>query len=169
MARTAKKKPKPKRAAASATPPPPEEPRHDGRWAASVKLVCFIRELSRHGNVSKALTAAHAARSWIYWRRETDVEFADAFERARRCGLEVLKDEAHRRAYEGVLEPLTYQGEVFDHVRKYSDVLLMFLIKQADPTYRDRVNVDIANEAGRPFMFQMQLHPDAVAAAKAAP
>ena len=166
MARTPGKKRKPRPKASPAPESPPEEVRHTGGWATSVKLVRLIRELGRHGNVSHALHAAAASRSWVYARRQSDVEFADAFEEARKCGLEVLKDEAHRRAYEGVNEPVFYQGEEVAHVRKYSDVLLMFLIKQADPSYRERGVLELANEAGRPFMFQMQLHPDAVAAAK---
>lgn len=166
MRRTGKKTPKP-----APTPAPAEQQAItlEGGWTKSVKLRTFVKALGHHGNVSKALHAAQASRAWIYEKRERDIEFADAFERARRCGLEVLKDEAHRRAYEGVREPVFYQGEVVAHVQKYSDILLMFLIKQADPSYRERGTLELANESGRPFMFQMMLHPDAVAAAKATP
>jgi hypothetical protein len=135
-------------------------------WMKSAGLVKFIAELEKHGNVSHALKAAHLARGWAYKKRAEDAEFTQAFEDARRCGLEVLKDEAHRRAYEGVEEPVFYQGEVAAHVRKYSDTLLMFLVKQADPSYREHFDVSLANTGGRPFMFQMMLHPDAAKAVK---
>ena len=133
-------------------------------WLKSVKLAAVIRELSKHGNVSQALRKAKASRSWVYEKRQLDREFSDAFNDARDCGIEVLKDEAHRRAYEGVEEPVFYQGEEVARIRKYSDTLLMFLIKQADPTYREAYNVDIGAAGGRPFLFQMSLHPDAIAA-----
>lgn len=128
-----------------------------------------IRELSKCGNVSEALRKAKASRAWLYERRQTDPDFADAFQEARACGIEVLKDEAHRRAYSGILEPIFYQGEEVAKVRKYSDTLLMFLIKQADPSFREHYQVEHANAGGRPLMFQMQLHPDAVAAAQSPP
>lgn len=137
-------------------------------WMRSKLLVKVIAELEKHGNVSEALRKAKASRGWVYEKRQTDLEFASAFDDARACGLEVLKDEAHRRAYEGVDEPKFHQGEICGHVRRYSDTLLMFLIKQSDPSYREHFQVDHGNAGGRPFMFQMQLHPDAVAAAKAA-
>lgn len=131
-----------------------------------MKLVQVVAELARHGNVSEALRKAKAGRGWVYRWRQEDLEFADAFEEARKCGIEVLKDEAHRRAYTGVEEPVFYQGEEVARIRKYSDTLLMFLIKQADPTYREHYHLEHENAGGRPFMFQMQLHPDAVAAAQ---
>lgn len=130
-------------------------------WQKSAALIRFIAELGRHGNVVHALKAAKLSRAWIYEKRQIDLEFASAFEEARRCGLEVLKDEAHRRAFEGIKEPVFYMGKRVAHVQKYSDTLLMFLVKQADPTYREHYLLEHANQGGRPFLFQMMLHPDA--------
>ncbi len=130
-----------------------------------MKLVKVIAELTKHGNVTHALKAAQAARGWVYGWRQQDPEFRDAFEEARTCGIEILKDEAHRRAYEGLKEPVFYKGEKIAHIRKYSDSLLMFLIKQSDPSYREHYQIDHGNAGSRPFIFQMSLHPDAMAAA----
>lgn len=130
-------------------------------WRKSTKLHRFLAELEKHGNVTEALRAAKAARGWVYRKRQEFPDFAQAFDEARACGIEVLKDEAHRRAYEGIEEPVFYKGDEIARVRKYSDVLLMFLIKQADPSYRERYDLAIGNAGnGRPFMFQMMLHPD---------
>jgi len=136
-------------------------------WEESTKLVLVLRELQKHGNVSRALSKAKAGRGWVYRRRQEDPDYHDAFEAARICGIEVLKDEAHRRAHEGILEPKFHQGEVCGYVRKYSDTLLMFLVKQADPSYREHFQIDHGQAGGRPFMFKMTLHPDAVAAQQA--
>lgn len=106
-------------------------------WQDSDKLVVVVRELAKHGNVTQAMKTAKAAKGWVYGRRQRDWFFRDAFEAARACGIEVLKDEAHRRAYKGIEEPVYHQGEICGHVRKYSDALLMFLIKQAHPSYRE--------------------------------
>ena len=136
-------------------------------WQESTKLVLVVRELMKHGNVSQALRKAKAGRGWVYRRRKEDADYHDAFEEARLCGIEVLKDEAHRRAYEGILEPVFYQGDEVATVRKYSDTLLMFLIKQADPSYREHFQIDHGTAGGRPFLFRMTLHEDAVAAQQA--
>jgi len=135
-------------------------------WQRSVKLNKVIAELAKHGNVSSALRAASASRAWVYEKRQIDQEFADAFEDARTCGLEVLKDEAHRRAYAGVVREVWHQGEVVGEEVNYSDSLLMFLIKQSDPSYREHFKIDHGNASGRPFLFQMSLHADAVADAQ---
>lgn len=137
-------------------------------WQESSKLVIVIKELQQHGNVTWALAEAKAGRGWVYRWRQEDPDFKDAFEEARACGRESLIDEAHRRAYEGLDEPVFYKGEEVAKVTKYSDTLLMFLIKQSDPSYREHFQIDHGNAGGRPFMFKMALHPDAVAAAKGA-
>ncbi len=131
-------------------------------WQESKKLVTVIRELEQHGNVTWALQAAKAGRGWLYrWRLE-NADFKDAFEEARACGRESLIDEAMRRAYDGIEEPVFYKGDEVATVTKYSDSLLMFLIKQQDPSYRERYEVDVGNANGRPFLFNMTLDPDVV-------
>ena len=148
--------------------PRTREKREIADWQTRAKLVKFIKQLALVGRVDIACKKAMAGRGWVYEWRQKDHDFRDAFEEARSCGLESLKDEAFRRAYEGVDEPKFHQGEICGTVRKYSDSLLMFLIKQADPSYREHFQIDHGNANSRPFLFQMTLHPDAIAASKAA-
>ena len=55
-------------------------------------------------------------------------------------GGDVLEDEAVRRAKEGVEEPVYQGGKLVGHVQKYSDTLLIFLLKGAKPQkYGDKV------------------------------
>ena len=72
-----------------------------------------------------------------------DAEFTEELERARCMAADILLAEAHRRAVDGVEEPVGwYMGVPGAYVRRYSDNLLMFLIKGADPErYRERVDV----------------------------
>lgn len=44
------------------------------------------------------------------WRKDMP-DFADAWADAMKAGLLALEDEAHRRAFEGVDDPLTHQGQ----------------------------------------------------------
>lgn len=170
----ARKRAAPKKAAAAPAPVParPKDPADEIRpapaaaWAQSEKLCRFIVSLSHHGNVTWALRSAKLDRGYAYDRRATDQDFGDAWEEARRIGLDVLKDEAWRRAHQGVAEPKFHAGRVVGHIQRYSDTLLMFLIKQHDPSFREHFDVNLGNAGSRPFMFQMLLNPDAVAAAK---
>ena len=43
---------------------------------------------------------------------------------------ESLENEARRRAIEGVVDDVWYQGEKVGKQRRFSDVLLIFLLKQ---------------------------------------
>lgn len=92
-----------------------------------------------------------------------DADFGTAVTEARHLGLEALKDEAYRRAHAGVSEPVFYQGRQVATIQKYSDTLLMFLIKQGDPSYRDSYH---APEEGpqvsiRDVMAAIRPEPDA--------
>ncbi len=90
------------------------------------------------GNVRKACQMVHLSRNALYQWRDEDPEFAAAWEAALQRGADVLEDEARRRAVEGVPEPVLYRGQVIGAVRKYSDMLLIFLLKGAKPEkYRD--------------------------------
>src|SRR5258708_1551551 len=69
--------------------------------------------------------------------------FADAHEEA----CDSLEQEARRRATEGVDEPVFYQGKECGTVRRYSDTLLIFLLKGALPSkYKDRVEQHITGK-----------------------
>ncbi len=78
------------------------------------------------------------------WRE--DREFQVALKSARVMAADVLEAEAHRRAVEGVEEPAGwYRGVAGGTVRRYSDNLLMFLLKGARPErYRERSAESIA-------------------------
>lgn len=140
-----------------------QAPRPTAAWAKSAKLLGFIMRLSQHGNVTRALAGAKVDRTYAYDKRNTDIEFAAAWDDAKKVGLDVLKDEAWRRAHEGVKRDKFYLGKRIATEIEYSDTLLMFLIKQADPSYREHYDVNLGNAGGRPFLFQMQLHPVAAA------
>lgn len=118
--------------------------------------------------MTKAATAARIHRSIHYRRLKADPAYKAAFDEAQETAIGILEDEAHRRAVEGVDEPLTYQGQfsydakiddagnlVLDAegrpmrgkvltVRKYSDSLLQFLLRGARPEkYRERFQHDV--------------------------
>nr|WP_263413504.1 DUF1804 family protein [Terriglobus aquaticus] len=88
-------------------------------------------------------------RATAYQWRDADADFAEDWRKARAMGLEVLEDEALRRAYTGVDRPVYQGGKQVGSTREYSDTLLIFLLKGAKPeTYRDNAKVEHAGGVG---------------------
>jgi len=97
------------------------------------KKAAFLDLLAETGNVSSAAKACNLPRRTLYCCRATDPAFAAAWDEALEIGLDALEDEAIRRAREGVVEPVFQAGLHCGNVRKYSDLLLIFLLKSRRP------------------------------------
>lgn len=117
----------------------------------TTKKVAFVAALSETCRVDKACDAVFISRQTAYAWREEDTEFAAAWEKALKIGVTALEDEAHRRAFEGVDEPVFWQGERIETVKKYSDTLAIFLLKAHAPEkYRDNSRVELTGADGGP-------------------
>lgn len=113
------------------------------------KLSSFLTALAETGSVTRACKAISISRETAYTWREDNPEFAKNWEIAKERSLDMLEDEAVRRATKGTKEPVFHQGEVCGTVKKYSDTLLIFLLKGGRPEkYRDNVNMT-GNFAGK--------------------
>lgn len=101
----------------------------------------FLRALAQGETMARALAQAGiASRQTINAWREKDADFAAAYTEAMENASDLLEAEARRRAVDGVEEPLHYQGQIFAHVRRYSDPLLLALLKATRPEkFKDRV------------------------------
>lgn len=75
------------------------------------KLTAFCAALAETCNVGKACAAVGISRMTAYTWRKDMPDFADAWDEAMAAGVTALEDEAHRRAFEGVDDPLTHQGQ----------------------------------------------------------
>lgn len=80
------------------------------------------------------------ARAWFYYHRDRDDKFRAAWEDAKEQGLDLLEDEARRRAVEGVKTPIfgpadkeTGERPIIGHKIDYSDTLLVTLLKAGRP------------------------------------
>jgi hypothetical protein len=121
---------------------------------AAKKRTLFLSALSECGNVTKAAKTAGVTPQRLYQYRKTDEAFAAEWDECAELGAQALEDEARRRAYEGVEEPVTsVKGIVHNddgsplYVRKYSDTLLIFLLKGARPQkYRERADVKLSGQ-----------------------
>lgn len=126
----------------------------DGLQNVTPKKRAFLLAYVECGQLFKAALCAKINRQTHYhWLRD-DPEYVNLFEQAKREMGEMLESEAIRRANEGVVEPIVYQGNFtypLDEngkqdrtkeplgIRKYSDTLLIFLLKGAIPEkYKER-------------------------------
>jgi hypothetical protein len=101
----------------------------------------FLDAFVEHATVAAASKVAGVGRRTHYDWLEADAGYADRFKDAEEEVTEALEAEARRRAVAGVEEPVHYQGERVDTIRRYSDVLLIFLLKARRPNiYRERVD-----------------------------
>ena len=93
----------------------------------------FLGHLRETGNVSAAARAAGTCRSRCYEWRRRDPAFVAAWADALEEAADRLEMEAFRRAVKGVGEDRFFQGSVVGEVTRYSDSLLMFLLRARRP------------------------------------
>ena len=93
----------------------------------------FLRSLAECGNVGESCKAASVARSTVYEWRQKDEKFRAEWDTALDAAGDVLEAECRRRAVDGVVEPIMHQGQVVTTVRRFSDTLLIFLLKGVRP------------------------------------
>jgi hypothetical protein len=103
------------------------------KWKAK-----FLSYLAKTCNVSRSARLARVGRRTAYDHRKRDAKFAADWEDAEQTGIDALEFEARRRALDGCLEPVFYKGDKCGSIRKYSDLLTIFLLKAHRPEkYRD--------------------------------
>lgn len=120
---------------AQAEPPAPGPERgyrvrHDG-WTGPRKRK-FLHALARTGCVRDACALANISTTSAYRYRKRDAGFAEAWERALTEALPVLEAAAFERAVEGVDDPIVQGGKVVTTRKRYSDAILVTLLKRAD-------------------------------------
>ncbi len=102
----------------------------------------FLSSLRATGNISVAAQAARIDRKTAYNLKDSDTTFAEEWRDAVDEAADGLEAEARRRAVKGVVEPIYYKGKKIGKFLRYSDTLLIFLLKGARPeTYRERMEV----------------------------
>ncbi len=99
----------------------------------------FLAEYRQCATITHAAAIALISRQRHYKWLDNDPAYVTPFEEAKVEATDALVSEARRRAIQGVEEPILYKGEVVKTIKKYSDTLLIFLLKGALPeVYRER-------------------------------
>lgn len=101
----------------------------------------FLETYAKVATITAACQACGVGRRTHYEWLKHDPEYAAKFAEADEAATDRLEQECRRRAIVGTEEPVYYKGTVVGAIRKYSDLLLIFLLKAKRPalfreTYR---------------------------------
>ncbi len=130
------------------------------RQSVQRKRSLFLAHYAKLCVVGRAAEATGIGRQTIYDWIEGSPDFKAAFDSARQGIVEKLELEAIRRAYDGWDEPVFYKGEQQGLIRKYSDTLLIFLLKGAAPDkYRERFEGQVTGEGGGAVLLRVIYEP----------
>lgn len=121
----------------------------------------FLASLAENGNITLAAREAGVSRQAAYNAKEADESFAAAWVEAEEIAADLLEEEARKRAVDGTPEPVYYKGQMVGAVRRYSDNLLMFLLRARRPErFRDRSEVKHSGGVGVTLTELLKLSRD---------
>ena len=129
-------------------------PRKPGDKFTGKCRATFLEELARTGHIYHACKVAGISYQTMKHHREggpkadRDPDFEGDYLQAMGDYVGTLKKEAQRRAVDGWDERpvIDKEGNVVGHVKKFSDTLLLALLKRSDDGYKERVQVDAKTE-----------------------
>jgi hypothetical protein len=114
----------------------------------------YCEQLRRHGNKTRAAAACGVSTTTVLTHRKADPTFDEEVAEAMDAYLDGLEEEAARRARDGVPEPVFYKGVECGEVQRYSDSLLMFLLKgRRREVYGDKSQVELTGKDGGPVAY----------------
>ncbi len=118
----------------------PQASWHD-KFLAELRVRGIVKDAARaaHINLSTAYAARRKALSVEATRRvASTANFASRWDEAVEEAVERMDEEAWRRGYDGYNDPVYYRGRLVGDIKRYSDKLLILLLKAHRPEkYRD--------------------------------
>lgn len=125
------------------------------RNQAQLNARTFLAAYRQTASITKAAAAAKVERS-MHYRWLANEAYKAAFALAQEEAAQLLEDEAVRRATEGTLEPVFYQGLKVGAVRRYSDGLMQFLLRGFKPQ-KYSAKAEITGADGGPLQTQSEI------------
>lgn len=123
---------------------------------AKTRARAFLAAYEECGDIKRAASSAEMDRRLHYRWLKDSPGYAAAFARARDRFADRLEAEAIRRANEGVLEPVFYQGQKIGAIRRYSDGLMQFLLRGARPEKYSQ-KTEISGPGGEPIQTRIEV------------
>lgn len=125
----------------------------------------FLAEYAKRGTITHACRKAGISFETYYGWQEHDEQFALMFNQAKVAYNDTLRAEINRRAVEGVLKPVFFQGKLAGHIREFSDTLLIVQAKARMAEYREKQTIEHTGPDGGPMKHEHDFDYDAFAAA----
>ena len=117
----------------------------------------FLDSYRTHGNLVRAAREAQVSAKIHYvWLRK-NAGYREAFEQVKLEAAGILESEAIRRASEGWLEPIHYQGKQCGTVRRYSDGLMQFLLRGMLPEKYGAQRTEVSGPQGGPIQTTVKV------------
>ena len=118
----------------------PQLVKHKTSQLQNARQSAFLKAYAKCGVISRAAVMAKMERRAHYTWMQDDPDYPELFREAHEQAVDVLETEAVRRAVDGYEKPVWHKGVQVGTERKYSDTLLIFLMKGNKPEkYRDNV------------------------------
>jgi hypothetical protein len=121
---------------------------HTSAHSTRAKQIAFLEAFSQFGTIAGVSRLANVGRRTHYDWIQQDAAYNEAFSEATEQYADAVRDEVRRRAIEGYLEPVIYQGAIAKDergrplmLRKFSDRLLELLAKAKCPEFREKHEV----------------------------
>lgn len=112
------------------------------------KLVKFLQAYEETGNIALSCRLSLCDRKVVYRKAARSQAFAELLEMAKAISVENLEIEAQRRAQIGNVEPVYQKGELAGYIRRYSDALMVLLLKALAPEkYTERQKIETTGQA----------------------
>lgn len=123
---------------------------------AQLKKEAFLQAYSTCGNISKAARLSKIRRQDHYDWLKNSKTYQKRFDEAEDEAIDMLEEEARRRAIRGVRKPVGWhRGVPGGYVKEYSDTLLIFLLKAARPNkFRDNASAESVGAEPPTIIFQ---------------
>lgn len=120
-----------------------EKPTGPDKWGPEMQDA-FCDELAKHGVIIGACDAVGISYCWMNQTRKKDSDFDDKVKESLKRYHLALRKAAHQRAVDGIVERPIVDGEgnIIGEVRKFSDSLLLALLKRTDEGFKERVSLD---------------------------
>ena len=93
----------------------------------------LLKALAMSCQLTLALRAARVAYNTVRAHERNDPEFAAQLKQAEDEGAELLHDVCFKTALEGNLEPVYFQGEIVDYIRKYDSRMQIEMLRAHMP------------------------------------
>jgi hypothetical protein len=124
--------------------------------SGTAKARAFLAAFKITGSVILSAEAAQVEKTIHYRWLRSNAQYAADFAAAEAEFGDVLEACAIARAKDGVLEPVFYQGEPVGAIRKYSDGLMLALLKRYKPD-RYAARTEVTGVGGGPVEAKLEV------------